>query len=199
VTKIRLVDENGIINPKAFYNYLTAWTSNDALAYSASQANFHPEPRPWLHVANDYELKIPKSSPLVYAQIPFYLNNMDSTEEITNTIKEVRSVCENFELKGLPNFPTGLPFTFWEQYIRLRLFLLSSLVVVFAIIFLVVCIILFNPWAASLLVIVLAITNVQLFGLMGLIDIKLNAVPAVILIISVGKGNSILIHLLLVI
>lgn len=33
----RLVDTDGVINPKAFYNYLSAWASNDVFSYSASQ------------------------------------------------------------------------------------------------------------------------------------------------------------------
>lgn len=37
VTTNRLVDNDGIINPKAFYNYLSAWASNDVFPYSASQ------------------------------------------------------------------------------------------------------------------------------------------------------------------
>ncbi|GIY21759.1 protein patched [Caerostris extrusa] len=41
VKTARLVDANGIINTKPFYNYLSAWVSNDALAYSASRAYFH--------------------------------------------------------------------------------------------------------------------------------------------------------------
>lgn len=53
----RLVSEDGIINPKAFYNYVTAWTSNDAMAYSASQSAFHPLPMEWYHIAHDMELK----------------------------------------------------------------------------------------------------------------------------------------------
>ncbi|XP_074605757.1 protein patched isoform X2 [Brevipalpus obovatus] len=197
VTRVRLVDEKGIINPKAFYNYLTAWTTNDALGYSSSQANFHPEPRDWIHIATDYELKIPKSQPLVYAQIPFYLKDLKSNEDITATIKEVRMVCRTFEERGLPNFPTGLPFTYWEQYIRLRLFLSSSFVVVFSIIFLFICIILFNPWAASILVITLALNVAEIFGIMGLIGIQLSAVPAVILVVSVGKGSNLLVHILI--
>lgn len=39
-TQNRLVDHEGIINPKAFYNYLSAWASNDILAYGASQVKF---------------------------------------------------------------------------------------------------------------------------------------------------------------
>lgn len=37
VTTGRLVDADGVINPKAFYNYLSAWASNDVFSYSASQ------------------------------------------------------------------------------------------------------------------------------------------------------------------
>lgn len=115
ITKVKLVDANGIINTKAFYNYLTAWVSNDAIAYSFSQASFHPSPKEWTHVARDYELKIPKSQPLKFAQMPFYLNKMNSTEEITATVQEIRAICAKFEERGLPNFPTGVPFVYWEQ------------------------------------------------------------------------------------
>lgn len=51
------MDSEGIISPDAFYNYLTAWVSNDAMAYAASQANFHPEPKIWLHDALDRDYK----------------------------------------------------------------------------------------------------------------------------------------------
>lgn len=52
------MDSEGIINPKAFYNYLTAWKSNDALAYGASQADLRPEPRHWFHDVHDIDLKV---------------------------------------------------------------------------------------------------------------------------------------------
>ena len=53
VTRIRLVDDSGNIAVPAFYNYLTAWYSNDAMAYSASMANFHPLPKEWMHEPMD--------------------------------------------------------------------------------------------------------------------------------------------------
>jgi len=53
----RLVNYNGIINVDAFYNYLTAWVSNDALAYAASMGDFHPVPKQWIHDPADVELK----------------------------------------------------------------------------------------------------------------------------------------------
>lgn len=40
VTQVKLVDHDGVINPKAFYNYLSAWSWNDILAYGASQVRF---------------------------------------------------------------------------------------------------------------------------------------------------------------
>lgn len=53
LTRQRLVDADGIINPNAFYIYLTAWVSNDPVAYAASQANIRPHPPEWLHDRTD--------------------------------------------------------------------------------------------------------------------------------------------------
>ena len=150
--RVRLVDDEGIINPSGFYNYLTAWTSNDALAYASSAASFYPLPKEWIHVAQEHELKIPKSQPLVFAQMPFYLNNLGETETITDTIEQVRGISEKYIEKGLPNFPSGIPFTFWEQYINLRFYLMLSLMCVLGGIFIVITILLMNPWAATVVV-----------------------------------------------
>lgn len=54
LTKRRLVDADGIINPSAFYIYLTAWVSNDPVAYAASQANIRPHRPEWVHDKADY-------------------------------------------------------------------------------------------------------------------------------------------------
>lgn len=196
VGQVRLVDGDGIINPKAFYNYLTAWVTNDALAYSASQTSLRPQPRQWYHNAGDVELKIPKSQPIIYAQLPFYLNNLGSTEEITDMIEQVRGICKKFEDRGLPNFPAGIPFTFWEQYLKLRFFLFLALACVLVAIFLVLCVSLMSIWAATVAVFVLAAMVLQLFGVMGLLGIKLSAAPAVILIMAVGVGVDFTIHIL---
>lgn len=53
LTRQRLVDADGIINIGAFYIYLTAWVSNDPVAYAASQANIRPHPPEWLHDRTD--------------------------------------------------------------------------------------------------------------------------------------------------
>lgn len=199
VTQVKLVDSHGIINQKAFYNYLSAWVSNDALAYGASQANLHPVPKEWYHVANDYDLKIPKSAPLIYAQQPFYLQGLSDTSTITKMITQVREICGRFESRGLPNFPSGIPFLFWEQYINLRKSLAMAVGLALVAVFIVISVTLLNVWAALFVISILAGMVVQLTGIMGILGIKLSAIPAVILIIAVGFGVNYTIHMCLVI
>lgn len=198
VWKVRLVDTHGIINPKAFYNYLSAWSWNDALAYGFSQANLRPEPRQWLHVANDYELKIPKSGPLVYSQLPFYLHGLRDTTEITELIAQVRAICARFEERGLPNFPSGIPFLFWEQYLGLRSGLALALVSALSAIFILSSALLLNVWAAILVVLSMGSVVLQLLGLMGAVGMQLSAVPAVLLVVAVGIATHFTLHISLV-
>ncbi|KOB76937.1 putative hedgehog receptor, partial [Operophtera brumata] len=131
----RLVDKDGIIDSKAFYNYLSAWATNDALAYGASQGNLKPQPKRWMHLPDELDLKIPKSSPLIYTQLPFYLSGLSDTESIKVLITAVRELCIKFETKGLSNFPSGIPFLFWEQYLHLRTSLMLALTCALAAVF----------------------------------------------------------------
>ncbi|XP_058024354.1 protein patched homolog 1 isoform X2 [Ahaetulla prasina] len=198
LAKQRLVDADGIINPKAFYMYLTAWVSNDPVAYAASQANIRPHRPEWFHDKADYmPVTIPEAEPIEYAQFPFYLNGLRDTSDFVEAIEKVRAICNNYTSLGIPSYPNGYPFLFWEQYISLRHWLLLSISVVLACTFLVCALILLNPWTAGIIVVVLALMTVELFGMMGLIGIKLSAVPVVILIASVGIGVEFTVHIAL--
>ncbi|XP_023658699.1 protein patched homolog 1 isoform X2 [Paramormyrops kingsleyae] len=201
LTRQRLVDADGIINPAAFYIYLTAWVSNDPVAYAASQANIRPHPPEWVHDRTDSmpetRLSIPTAEPIEYAQFPFYLNGLRETPQFVEAIESVRAVCSNYSRQGLPSYPNGYPFLFWEQYVSLRHWLLLSISVVLACTFLVCALFLLNPWTAGIIVLVLSLMTVELFGMMGLIGIKLSAVPVVILIASVGIGVEFTVHVAL--
>ena len=85
----RLVDSHGMINPRGFYNYLTAWYNMDASTYTYSQVNIIPLPKDWHHDPRDFDLKIPKSMPIQYAQIPFYLYDLEETEVMVEMIAQV--------------------------------------------------------------------------------------------------------------
>uniref|UniRef100_UPI00398F6AC7 protein patched homolog 1 n=1 Tax=Pristiophorus japonicus TaxID=55135 RepID=UPI00398F6AC7 len=201
LTKQRLVNIEGIINPNAFYIYLTAWVSNDPVAYAASQANIRPHPPEWVHDKADDRpetaLRIPAAEPIEYAQFPFYLNGLRETSDFVEAIEKVRNICSNFTNQGVASYPNGYPFLFWEQYVGLRHWLLLAISVVLACTFLVCALFLLNPWTAGIIVLVLALMTVELFGMMGLIGIKLSAVPVVILIASVGIGVEFTVHVAL--
>nr|Q98864.1 RecName: Full=Protein patched homolog 1; Short=PTC1; Short=Patched 1 [Danio rerio]CAA67386.1 patched protein [Danio rerio] len=200
LTSRRLVDGDGLIPPEVFYIYLTVWVSNDPLGYAASQANFYPHPREWIHDKYDTtgeNLRIPAAEPLEFAQFPFYLNGLRQASDFIEAIESVRTICEEFMRQGIKNYPNGYPFLFWEQYIGLRHWFLLSISVVLACTFLVCAILLLNPWTAGVIVFILPMMTVELFGIMGLIGIKLSAIPVVILIASVGIGVEFTVHIAL--
>uniref|UniRef100_A0A8C1EE86 Patched 2 n=1 Tax=Cyprinus carpio carpio TaxID=630221 RepID=A0A8C1EE86_CYPCA len=177
LTSRRLVDEDGLIPPEVFYIYLTVWVSNDPLGYAASQANFYPHPREWIHDKYDTtgeNLRIPAAEPLEFAQFPFYLNGLRQASDFIEAIESVRTVCEEFMRQGIQNYPNGYPFLFWEQYIGLRHWFLLSISVVLACTFLVCAILLLNPWTFIVI-----------------------AIPVVILIASVGIGVEFTVHIAL--
>lgn len=186
VLTTRLVDDQCIINPKPFYNYLTAWVTNDPLMYGQSQAELRPEPRNWLHDPKDVELKIPKSQPLIYAQVPFLLTNVETTSKMVAAMNEIREICRKFEALGLPNYPTGIPFTFWEQYVNLFFYQILAHLIVYAGIFLVITIFFLNLWSGALVVGQLMCMSLQLYGSLGWFNLQFNAIPAAIIVFSNG-------------
>ncbi len=78
--------------------------------YQFFQGNLRPEPRLWAHSPKDTELLIPKSSPLTYTQLPFYLHGLYNTDDIRDAISQIRDICEKYENRGLPNYPSGKYF-----------------------------------------------------------------------------------------
>ena len=64
--------------------------------------------------------------------------------------------------------------------------------------FVVMSAMLFNIWAAGIIVISLIVITVELYGFMGLVGIQLSAVPAVTLILSVGVGVEFTVHMCMV-
>lgn len=198
VTSARLVDDNGIINEETFYNLLTAWASNDILAYGASQANIRPEPRRWTHIAVDYDLQIVKSSPITYAQMPYYASHLYETSVITKFISTVRGICKQYDERGLPNYPSGIPFVYWEQYQELCQYSLVALVCAFVILFAISGLFLCNVRSAFLAVLMAAVLVIQTLGFMGFADIKFSAIPVVLLIGSIGTGAPFIVRLCLV-
>lgn len=80
----------------------------------------------------------------------------------------------------------GIPFIFWEQYMTLRSSLALILVCCMIVAFILVSMLLLSIWAALLVIFSAIASLAQVFGAMSILGIKLSALPAVILILSVG-------------
>lgn len=117
---------------------------------------------------------------------------MNSTGEIVSTIEEIRAICQKYEERGLSNFPSGMPFVFWEIYVHLLHYLVFAVFGAVIFMWVIISIILSNVPTASILALIQLLIVAKLYGLMGLLDISLSPAPAVILIVSVGLHMNIL-------
>ncbi|OQV16996.1 Protein patched [Hypsibius exemplaris] len=188
VVRSRLVDRRGIINQKTFYHLLSAWAGNDELAYASTLAMLHPEPKKWIHDHGDVRPRIERSQPLDFAQFHFDLRGLRTTREMLKVVDQVRGISGNFAKQGLPNFPSGVVFSFWEQYVHLKYHLLVAMIILLIGFFVILSIALMNLWASALIVLMTVILLVEMTGLIGVIGIKLNAILAVILVLATGIG-----------
>lgn len=59
-------------------------------------------------------------------------------------------------------------------------------------------VLLLNAWAAVLVTFALATLVLQLLGVMAILGVKLSAVPAVLLVLAIGRGVHFTVHLCLV-
>ncbi|GJQ68800.1 putative hedgehog receptor [Trypoxylus dichotomus] len=118
---------NNVIDRKAFYNYLSVWSSNDQMSYSSSRANLWPKPFQYYSSKSENDLKIPKSQPLIYTQMPFYLKNLRTTSKIMETLKEIKEISDSYNSKGLKNYPVGLIFAYFNQFLVIDRLLLAQL------------------------------------------------------------------------
>ena len=77
----------------------------------------------------------------------------------------------------------------------MRWYLFLAIAAVLAATFIILCCVLLNPWVSVVVVVVLGMLVIELFGLMGFLGIKLSAIPAVILIVSVGLSVEFSLHI----
>ncbi|CAI4220957.1 unnamed protein product [Auanema sp. JU1783] len=196
VKKVKLVDHAGTIINDGFYNCLTAWFNQENMMYYVSQASFYPTPPKWV-LDRKQPVLVPPADKLAYSQIPFYLTGLTDTSVIVTMIEEIRGICDNYTVNGLPNFPQGIAFTFWEQYLHLNGNLLRAIATIALAVFIVISLLLFNPWAALTILVILVAMTIELAGFLGFAGIKMNPVSAVTLITAVGIGVEFTAHVVL--
>uniref|UniRef100_A0A0K0FDZ6 Protein patched homolog 1 (inferred by orthology to a human protein) n=1 Tax=Strongyloides venezuelensis TaxID=75913 RepID=A0A0K0FDZ6_STRVS len=197
VGKVKLI-ENGIINEEGFYNYLYGWHEYESMLYTVSQAKFYPPLYKLKEGTGNmtYRYFIPPVPRPRYSEIPFYMTGLSDTETIVQMIKEVRAICSRYTELGVDNFPSGIAFVFWDQYLNLNVTILKAIAIITFAVFIVITILLFNIWASACICFTLMIMTLELAGFLGYSGIKLNPVSAVSLITAVGIGVEFTVHVM---
>ncbi|KAL9951680.1 hypothetical protein ACROYT_G044398 [Oculina patagonica] len=198
VRSYKLVNKDGIIRPEVFYKALTIWIDRDVLGYAFAQADIKPETVDFSNTRtpqDDNAMKVPAAKPITFAKINFNVIGLKETKDFVKLIQDVREICDKYSDDGLPNYPSGVPFTFWEQHIWLGRQILIAISISLGVSFIAMAVMLFDIWAAAVIVLVLLMITVEVYGFMGLAGIKLSAVPAVTLILSVGVGVEFTVHM----
>lgn len=183
----RLVDKNGIINQRAFYFYLTAWVMKDSFTYSNSEANFRPEPKTWNEEAEN--LRIERAKKLNFAQIPFLLKLPEEGDGL-QTVMELRDISQAFTQLGVINFPTGIPFIFWDQFMNLDMLFVCTFTMLTLTFISIAYLVMDNLKLSLILTLPGLITTAELYSLLGFFAFQFNTVVAVILISLIATSTT---------
>uniref|UniRef100_A0A7M5VCP8 SSD domain-containing protein n=2 Tax=Clytia hemisphaerica TaxID=252671 RepID=A0A7M5VCP8_9CNID len=190
-----LVNEQNIINPDLFYLALSLWHTEDSLGLWESEVEMLPRP-PITHINHHrchFFPEILEAAP-EYSTISFEVHNIQTNEDYVQLIKDVRKICDEFKKKGLNSYPTGIPFTYWEQFVSLDDHLIVAITVLLSSIFLVALFCSMNLQAALFIVSFLGINLFETVGFIGLCGIKLSAISIIPLMMSVGAGTQFIVH-----
>ncbi len=196
------LNDDGLVAAGDFYDYLYSWLELDSITVATIQGeNFNytcsSVVTETFTVSGPTPCAVGARGELTYAFMSLYLDGLDTTDDFTEMITSVRTVCDKYVNAGVPNFPTGQPFTFWEQYVNIWNHLLVNIGNALGVVFVLSFALFMSPVAAGLVTVTILITVLEIAGLMGLIGVKLSAIPVVSLIMSVGIAVEFTVHLVL--
>ncbi|VDO09862.1 unnamed protein product [Rodentolepis nana] len=120
----RLVRDE-IIDYSAFRVYLHAWRVLDVFNYTSPPCTIIPDPgllpgriTPLQREGGPNDLYIIQpASPIQLVQTSFFARGYGDVTDQIEFVKKVRSLTEQSIARGVPVFPTGLPFTLAEHYL----------------------------------------------------------------------------------
>lgn len=114
-------------------------------------------------------------------------------------VREIRSICSSFESRGLPVFPWGIPFRFYEQYLDLPFNALIVIGVATGSTLLITFLSLgFSLRNVGVVLTVITITLLQIGGTIGSLKVGLNALPVEIALLGVSLITFCTIQILVV-
>jgi len=158
--------------------------------------------------------------PMPVSRMPMTAVNLNSGQEFVKLIRESRAALHHPDAGLIVDsstqdiFPTGTPFIFWEQYIDLLDQLKEKLGYALGVSFGTVTLLLFflspssddesvcmkvivSIWGSVFVNLFCVITVFEVYGFMGIAGIKLNAIPQVTLIMTMGIAVEFTAHTVL--
>jgi patched 1 protein len=133
----RASDGHWVVPHDRFYGWYAEWLEDDSITVATVGAETFNLTGCARGSARAKCRPADAGSRLSYARMPFYVSNLKETVDFTAMINEVRAVCEKYAGPpfNIPNFPSGPPFTFWEQYINIWSNLAQNVGISLAIVF----------------------------------------------------------------
>lgn len=107
--------------------------------------------------------------------------------QILSFVREIRGICSAFVSRGLPVFPWGTPFSYYEQYLNLSI---DSVLVIGVATGMVLVMLFFSlgfsPRPVIIVGMVILVTMFQIAGTIGWLGIGLNSLPVEIALLGVS-------------
>jgi len=124
--------------------------------------------------------------------IDFFEENLFNLEAISTHIFDTRYITDN---SGLPAFPSGFVYDFYEQYLNVGSYFSTHLGYVAIAVILCLFTFLYNPLAVAILVSVIVIITVEVYGYLYWFNLKLNGVSVVNVIMGTGISVEFTAHI----
>ena len=143
------------------------------------------------------------------AQVSMNGNHLVANDDYVSLIENTRAILSDAKYASLNGYPTGIPFSYWQQYIGLKEIILNT--VCYSLAATAACSMLLllsqssdiasgvvsAAHGAFIIALVIAMIVFEVAGFMGIFEIKMSAIPAVSLIMCVGVGVEFTAHITL--
>jgi len=115
--------------------------------------------------------------------IPFLMKDLASTNDFIAAIEATRAITD---AAGIPCFPAGFPYDFYEQYLDVKSSLIKDLGYTAIGVFLAIAFFLVHPVAVLITGAIITMIVVETYGLLHFMDVKINGVCVVNMVMAVG-------------
>jgi len=133
---------------------------------------------------------------IVASRVSMALHKINSEAKILDAIRDVRRICDDHKDEyDIDIYMYGSLFLFWEQYFHIFYVAWITIGWTLFAVFISTFLFQFSPRVSFILCLVILMIDVEIFGLMGFSNIKLNAISVVNLSMSVGLSVEFTAHL----